>query len=739
MQTEQPEAIAADLSFRDAVGVLRRQRPLVLATLLAFALLAAAFSLWQKPKYRSVSQVLVENAPGFVNMSDPMTAMSTQESTYSVPTQVEVLQSNEVLDDALQRLGIPIPQSQEDMDRLPKVKVEEEEETNVIQVSVDASTPELARKLAATLPYEYYNYIRGKQSYAVTEGLNFVAYRTGEETKALKAATFALSEFKRKNKVVDSPSELQARLVQSNQSDADRAAARADAKAAQAQLDAAIKARAALQPMRDVPSSETNAGLIEQAKLQLEQYQQQRKQLLVDYREDSMPVRKADAQIKSQEAYIASLSRDVKSHVKTRNPDIPIYDQRVAEAKEALRAAEAKAAAVASQAASKSSRLEALPPVAREEQELERQVQVHQANLQQLAEMGAQLQLRNNALKSPVSNITQESKPGVLDVNAASLPVQVAPRWGLNMAVGVLLGLLVGCFLALARDTTQDKVNSERDVRWASELDILARLPLIPGRVGSLIWSSGDRLALDRFRLLRSNLALAAEAGNGAIVRAEEDDEDGIRDAARGTRAESSNGNGGFKPSLLLPYSSPALTSIMVTSTFQGEGKSTVAANLATAMAMDKRQVILVDANLRAPSVHKSFNLESVPGLTEVLHGGASLEEALQDTAVEGLRVLTCGELPLNPSGVLASAEMLELHERLRSIADVVIYDCVSSYALADAQALAAIVGSVVFVTQLGVPRKDDMREALTSLMMTKAKVLGVVLNKERKTRVVLS
>lgn len=725
------------------MAIFLRQRWLILINLLIFVGLAVAFSLILTPKFRSISSVLIEDAPreGVVDAQDPLLAMEVQETTANVPTQVEVLQSTDVLFGALDAVHIKRPTTPEEVNRLPRIKVEQVLDTNVIEVSVDADTEDLSQRLATAIPAVYRDYIRAKQLSAVDRALNFVrgriegtkgvpsrdpGYQKGE-LRELAEATAALSRFKKKNKVVDTTNELAYRLADTHQAELDKNAADAQLKAAQGALDEAIRVRKALPPLIDVPTTQTYNPEVESARLQLESLQQQRKKLAVDYREGSTPLKKIDAQIKSQEAYIASIEKTLTNVTKTRNPDISIYDQRVAQAKADLKAAQQRRAAVGTQAAAKKGNLENLNPIAREQQELERQVQEHQTALLRLADTEDRLRLRNNSLKAPVSNVTDPT-----------LPIQVVPRWALNIAIGVFVGLLFGCGFAISRDASQDRAHTERDVRWASGLDILARLPLVPGRIGALIWRSGDRLALDRFRLLRSNLVLASEGLDGAIVRHGE----GTSDEGLGTREESQvavAGNGGFKPSLLLPYSSPNLTSLVVTSTFQNEGKSMVAANLATAIAMDERRVILVDANLRAPSVHKSFDVEQTPGLSEVLYGKVPLEEALRPTTVEWLRIMTSGELPLNPSGVLASSEMLALHEKLKSLADIVIYDTVSSYALADAHALAAIVGSVLIVTQLGVARKDDMREAITSLAMTKARVLGVVLNKDRGARTVLS
>jgi capsular exopolysaccharide synthesis family protein len=170
--------------------------------------------------------------------------------------------------------------------------------------------------------------------------------------------------------------------------------------------------------------------------------------------------------------------------------------------------------------------------------------------------------------------------------------------------------------------------------------------------------------------------------------------------------------------------------SILVTSTIPGEGKSTTAANLAVAMALDERRVILVDADLRRPTVHKKFNMQLKPGLTDVLVGVLPLEAALRDTNIPGLRVLAAGPIPPNPVELLSSRTMHQIHRTLKEMADVIIFDSPPCLVTADAQVLSAEVDGVLYVMQFGETKKTGARHAVELLSRAQARLLGVVFNK---------
>ncbi len=178
-----------------------------------------------------------------------------------------------------------------------------------------------------------------------------------------------------------------------------------------------------------------------------------------------------------------------------------------------------------------------------------------------------------------------------------------------------------------------------------------------------------------------------------------------------------------------LMFSSPggAPSVIQVTSASQNEGKSTTAANLAIVLAQTGASVLLVDADLRAPRLHKVFGVPRGPGLTEYLVKGA-LDE-FYDTGIENLSLLAAGTAPPNPAELLSSTAMDKLFEKLDSQFDYVIVDSVPVLGLADGVVVSAKVKGVLMVTAAGQVGKGALREAVKRLRSVRAPIIGALLN----------
>lgn len=175
------------------------------------------------------------------------------------------------------------------------------------------------------------------------------------------------------------------------------------------------------------------------------------------------------------------------------------------------------------------------------------------------------------------------------------------------------------------------------------------------------------------------------------------------------------------------------LRSLMVSSASPSEGKSTTAANLAIAMAQSGKRVILVDADLRRPTQHKAFSAGNELGLTAALLDGARcVTEHCQETATPGLRLLTSGPLPPNPSELLNSQRMHEVLARLQAEADIVIVDSPPVLSVADACILAAQVDGALLVVKANETRRDALVQAVVGLQKTEGNLLGVVMNQLR-------
>jgi non-specific protein-tyrosine kinase len=170
--------------------------------------------------------------------------------------------------------------------------------------------------------------------------------------------------------------------------------------------------------------------------------------------------------------------------------------------------------------------------------------------------------------------------------------------------------------------------------------------------------------------------------------------------------------------------------SIVVTSAQSREGKSTVAANLAVTMAQAGKRVLLVDADLRRPSLHRLFGLSNRHGLTDLLLSERrAVEDVALDTHVPGLQVLPSGPQPPNPSEALGSRRMRQVLEEMRQIADVVILDSPPLLAVADGLVLGATVDAAILVVRSGGTRRTLAQRAKEQLDRVEARLLGIVVN----------
>ncbi|WML41550.1 CpsD/CapB family tyrosine-protein kinase [Neobacillus sp. OS1-2] len=171
---------------------------------------------------------------------------------------------------------------------------------------------------------------------------------------------------------------------------------------------------------------------------------------------------------------------------------------------------------------------------------------------------------------------------------------------------------------------------------------------------------------------------------------------------------------------------------LMVTSSGPGEGKSTTVANLAVTFAQQGKKVLLVDADMRKPTVHYTFNQTNTFGLTTVLTKQISLEEAISETSVENLFVLTSGPIPPNPSELLSSKSMEQIFQTSEKLFDIILFDTPPLLAVTDAQILSNRCEGTVLVVYSGKTEKEQMIKAKELLDSAQSKLLGVVVNHKK-------
>lgn len=172
------------------------------------------------------------------------------------------------------------------------------------------------------------------------------------------------------------------------------------------------------------------------------------------------------------------------------------------------------------------------------------------------------------------------------------------------------------------------------------------------------------------------------------------------------------------------------IRSMVVTSAAPEEGKSTTLANLAVAIAQAGKKVILVDCDLRRPSLQKIFDARSTVGFTDMMRDDALLKKPpLQETAVTGLRLLVSGTIPPNPAELLGSKRMEEVIATLLKNADMVLFDAPPVVAVTDAAVLSSKVDAALLVVSAGKTKRDHAKKAKALLDKVNARLIGTVLN----------
>jgi polysaccharide biosynthesis transport protein len=286
------------------------------------------------------------------------------------------------------------------------------------------------------------------------------------------------------------------------------------------------------------------------------------------------------------------------------------------------------------------------------------------------------------------------STPNIVQVEQAvpsSRPVRPQPM--VNMALGGILGLFLAGGFAFLREYMDDTLRSPEEVAEILQLPVLGYI----GDMGS------PRLKDNKQRTLPYVLAQPRSP---------------VTEAFRSLRA-----NLEFVD-LDLP-----IKTLLVSSSTISEGKTTIATNLAIVMSQLGRRVILIDADLRRPQVHKTLGMPNVMGLSDVLRNHATIQEVGQSWGNSNLIVITSGSLPPNPAEVLSSNRMAEVLSELKNSADMVVIDSPPSI-LADASVLAARADGVLLVVQ---SNKTQMNAAMAMIDQFKrvgARVVGVALNR---------
>ncbi|HEU4562271.1 MAG TPA: polysaccharide biosynthesis tyrosine autokinase, partial [Longimicrobium sp.] len=350
--------------------------------------------------------------------------------------------------------------------------------------------------------------------------------------------------------------------------------------------------------------------------------------------------------------------------------------------------------------AADASNVAAMPDAEAEEQRLSRQVET----LQTLAD-----DLLRERQKARIDQAVEAGQVEIVD--QALVPGGPMGRNGKKRVLfAMLVGLLIGGLGALALDRLNTTLVRREEVEEMMHLPVLAIIPRITPDA-----EEGGRKKLK----LPAVKALVRRAPGGAEALITVND----------LHSAGSQAYRKLRTHLIFSTSGDPLRTLMVTSPGAGEGKSTVASNLAITFAQQRLNVLLVDCDVRRSRVHSIFNVDRLPGLTEVLARQATLEESIRPTLVEGLHLLPAGTLVPNVSELLGSDRMKAVLSELSSRYDLVLVDTPPVLAAADAEILSVQTDATIVVIRAGQTERQPAQYAVQQLRAIGARVVGGVLN----------
>jgi capsular exopolysaccharide synthesis family protein len=314
-------------------------------------------------------------------------------------------------------------------------------------------------------------------------------------------------------------------------------------------------------------------------------------------------------------------------------------------------------------------------------------------------------QLREEYQRARIAEAVEAGQVEIVDL--APLPTEpVGSRRSLKLALGLVLGLMLGSGAAFLRENLNTAIRRKEDIERMLRVPGLGVIPRIASKTAGLR------------TLPRRARAGGPNGDRSASLVAATDNQSSSAEAFRTLRTN-----------LIFSQAVHTLRRIVVTSASEQEGKSTTAANLGVTFAQQGVRALLVDCDLRRPQLHAFFGAAREPGLTELVLGHRKLDDVVQDTRVEGLAIIASGTQPPNPSELLGGERIQSVLDGLGRDYDVVILDTPPILAASDAAVLGASADGVVLVIRAGQTERGAAQEAIQQLDLVGARIVGAVLN----------
>lgn len=697
-----PARVMPAPSLRDYVGIVLKRR-WVVAIFFGIVVSSAALWVWREPNlYRASATLEISpNAPrylgsGVQEIGETGNGMYWQTKEF-FETQYQIIRSRSVAGRVVDRLGLATDLRFLGVDRIEdperrrlmleridpvsrvqsRVRVDPVKDSRIVRLSIQDTDPKRAALIANAYAEAYIQYNLDRRIDTTRAASTWLSDQLGDLKVQLEKSEVTLHEFKRDNDILaasfeDRKTIASQRIVALNDTLTRVRTRRAELEArARTLADARRRVEQgdteALESIPAVAGSSTLATL----KLQLLTARQEQAAAYERYL-DQHP-RRAEVDTKVELAQRA-VDAEVRKLVRVAEAEL----REVADTEHELTGLIAGAQREAFEVNKREVDYRRL---AREQENNQR---LYDIVLQRLKEADLAAMLRTNNVQLLDSALVPK------------LPVK--PNRKVILLVAVLIGLAGGVGLAVLFEQLDSSVKTHDDVEKELGLPFLGIVPTIREE-GQEQLSEGER-------------------GRNRDLHSHRRPKSSVAECVRSVRTN-----------LLFMTPDKPLRRLLVTSSSPQEGKTTVATNIAIAMAQSGSRVLLVDSDMRRPRVHRAFGLPNDVGLSSAILQQTRLDEAVQQTVVPNLSVLACGPIPPNPSELLHTARFKQLVQEMEGRFDRVIFDSPPVAAVTDALVLAAEVDGVVLVIKSGRTPRELAVRTRHALDDVNARIFGVVLN----------
>jgi len=704
------ESTETGMGFQEYWQILKRRWLPALAVFASVLALTAYTTLKEKAVYEAEGKLLFKKTtPGstLTELGKELGQLTpAAEQSNPLTTEIELIRSVEIVEKTINRLHLKDEENNHTLkkkDFLKQLTVATIRGADILTVSYKDKDPQIATDVVKTMMNYYLENNQKVNRLEAVSVRQFIEKKLPNSDKAMRKAAAELSKFKEDNKVVNLEQEASSAVTvmaglesQIDQAKSDLIKANTKSKAFEDQLQ--------MNPQQALAASTlSQSSTVQEA---LKEYKQIERQLAIEqnrYVETSPIITRLQTNKATMKALLdKQIQQVLGGQQPLQNQSLQIGDVKPKLIEEFIkvdveRQGLAERVTLLSNAlAGYKQRVKVLPKLEKEKRELERKLQEAEADYQELQKKLQEIRITEN---QQVGNARIIQKPSVPEEPMSS-------RKSLLLVSGTLLGTLLALAAALVLES-QDK--SVKTIEEARELFGLTLLGVIPFQRKS---DKNTRRNSWRLKSASQDLELSPRP----IV---------VRDTPH---TSSSAAYRMLQANLRFLSSDKELKVIVVSSSLPQEGKSTVSANLAVAIAQLGRKVLLVDADMHCPVQHRIWELPNLVGLSNVIVGQAELKSAIAKV-MDNLDVLTCGVIPPNPMALLDSQRITLLIKQFSASYDAVIIDTPAVNVAADALILGNKADGILLVVRPGVLNSGTVAFAKELLKKSSQHVLGIVVN----------